>query len=47
MKNPKKKLLSREEVLINLSERPPEVFLTIGAGDIDLMVAPIEKALLG
>jgi UDP-N-acetylmuramate--alanine ligase len=47
MKNPGKKLLSREDVLINLAERRPEVFLTIGAGDIDLMVVPIEKALLG
>jgi UDP-N-acetylmuramate--alanine ligase len=46
MRNPEKKLLSREEVLINLAERRPEVFLTIGAGDIDLLVVPIEKTLL-
>jgi UDP-N-acetylmuramate--alanine ligase len=47
MQNPKKQLLSKGEVLKRLAKKKPEVFLTIGAGDIDQMIAPIEKILLG
>ena len=45
MQNPKKKLMSRKEVLQQLKKHKPEVFLTMGAGDIDQMVIPVEKAL--
>lgn len=45
MKNPQKSLLSKPEVLQKLSEHKPDIFLTMGAGDIDLMVEPIEKIL--
>jgi UDP-N-acetylmuramate--alanine ligase len=40
------KLLSRSEVLKMLEAERPEVFLTMGAGDIDLLVAPITHILL-
>jgi UDP-N-acetylmuramate--alanine ligase len=46
IQNPAKLLLSREEVLQRLQQNKPEVFLTMGAGDIDQMVTPIEKILL-
>lgn len=40
-----KQVLSREEVLDLLENNPPDVLLTMGAGDIDQMVAPIEALL--
>jgi UDP-N-acetylmuramate--alanine ligase len=40
-----KAVLTREEVMQRLNSQKPEVFLTIGAGDIDQMVEPIEKLL--
>ena len=46
MHNPSKKLLNRQEVLQLLTGNKPEVFLTMGAGDIDLMVPVIEKTLM-
>lgn len=36
-------VLSHEDVLLHLEQNPPEVLLTIGAGDIDLLVEPIQK----
>lgn len=42
---PNKKILSKEQVLNALKLQKPEVFLTIGAGDIDTLVAPV-KAIL-
>jgi UDP-N-acetylmuramate--alanine ligase len=46
MQNPAKLLLSRAEVLQRLQQSKPEVFLTMGAGDIDQMIIPIEITLL-
>jgi UDP-N-acetylmuramate--alanine ligase len=41
-----KKLLSRHDVLKMLQAEKPEVFLTMGAGDIDLLVGPITNILI-
>jgi len=41
----KKMILSKQEVLSRLSEQKPEVLLTLGAGDIDKLVNPIETLL--
>ncbi|MFA4863252.1 MAG: UDP-N-acetylmuramate--L-alanine ligase [Bacteroidales bacterium] len=41
-----KKFLSRPEVLKMLKAEKPEVFLTMGAGDIDLLIEPIIKILI-
>jgi len=41
-----KKLLSSQEVLKTLQTKKPEVFLTMGAGDIDLLVGPITNILI-
>lgn len=38
-------LLSKQELIPNLRERQLEVLLTLGAGDIDQLVAPIKYAL--
>jgi len=46
MHNKNRKLLSRQEVLKMLQGKKPEVFLTMGAGDIDLLVEPITKILI-
>ena len=43
MKNRRKKQVSREELLKKLDKKRPEVLLTIGAGDIDLLTVPIEN----
>ena len=45
MKNPCKKLLTREEVIQKIIDKRPEIFLSMGAGDIDQMVGPIERIL--
>ena len=37
------RVLSHKEVLRHLEQHPPEVLLTIGAGDIDLLVEPIQN----
>jgi UDP-N-acetylmuramate--alanine ligase len=42
----KKALVEREELLQTLQQKPPELLLTIGAGDIDQLVQPIKMALL-
>lgn len=41
-----KKLLSRQEVMKMLQADKPEVFLTMGAGDIDLLVGQITNILI-
>ena len=41
-----KKMVSKPEVLTLLEKENPEIFLTMGAGDIDLMVDQITKILL-
>lgn len=38
-----KMLCSKQDVMKELSEHKPDILLTLGAGDIDLMVADIEK----
>jgi len=45
MKRTNKVVLKKEEVLDYLGKRPLEVLLTLGAGDIDTLVAPIEQLL--
>jgi UDP-N-acetylmuramate--alanine ligase len=40
-----KKVMSKEEVLQHLEKQKPEVLLTMGAGDIDSLIGPIEKIL--
>lgn len=41
----KKHLLSTDELLISLITNKPKVFLTLGAGDIDLLIKPIKEIL--
>lgn len=41
MKNEAKLRCSKQDVLALLKENPPEVLLTLGAGDIDTLVTPI------
>lgn len=41
-----KKLCSKEEVLELVRERKPELLITVGAGDIDMLVEPIKNVLL-
>jgi len=43
MKNPAKRLMRMDEVIANLEKHPPEVLLTLGAGDIDTLVEPIKN----
>lgn len=40
-----KHIISKEELVLALRNRTPEVFMTLGAGDIDQLVAPIQKLL--
>jgi UDP-N-acetylmuramate--alanine ligase len=40
-----KKIISKTEVLECLKASKPEIFLTIGAGDIDLLIEPVTKIL--
>ncbi len=42
---PERKLLSKEQVLDLVGKKKPGIFLTIGAGDIDMLVEPITKLL--
>jgi UDP-N-acetylmuramate--alanine ligase len=41
----KKHLVSTDELLISLITNKPKVFLTLGAGDIDLLIRPIKEIL--
>jgi UDP-N-acetylmuramate--alanine ligase len=43
MKNPRKRLLEKKDIPARLDIMELDVLLTIGAGDIDTLVAPIEK----
>jgi UDP-N-acetylmuramate--alanine ligase len=43
--SPVKKLLTKEQVLEYLQTNKTEVVITMGAGDIDTMVEPIEVTL--
>jgi UDP-N-acetylmuramate--alanine ligase len=45
MKCENKKVLSKEKVLEELKNNKPQVLITMGAGDIDGLVEPIEKIL--
>jgi UDP-N-acetylmuramate--alanine ligase len=42
----RKMICSKEELVSELKKRELEVLLTVGAGDIDMLVEPIKKALL-
>jgi UDP-N-acetylmuramate--alanine ligase len=46
MNQKNKKLVSRHEVMKMLISEKPEVFLTMGAGDIDLLVAPVTEIMM-
>ncbi len=45
MKLKNKKLLSKEDVLQEIEKHQKEVIVTMGAGDIDSLIGPIEKVL--
>jgi UDP-N-acetylmuramate--alanine ligase len=45
MKNKNKRICSKEELVKVISNMNPEVLLTMGAGDIDQLVKPIEEKL--
>lgn len=45
MKNENKRYLKREEILPHLKTNGVDVLLTLGAGDIDRLIEPIEKLL--
>lgn len=46
MTQPERRMVAKEDILPLLTGKRPEVFLTMGAGDIDQMIDDIEKALL-
>ena len=39
--NPSKHLIESHQIFDNLKEFPPEVLMTLGAGDIDRLVKPL------
>ncbi len=43
IKKKEKELIEKEEVLDRIAGDPPEVLLTLGAGDIDRLTEPLEK----
>jgi UDP-N-acetylmuramate--alanine ligase len=45
MRNKDKKIMSREQLLEELKKNPRQVLVTMGAGDIDKLVEPIERLL--
>jgi len=45
MELPNKKLVFKDEIIALLKASKPEVFVTVGAGDIDQLVEPITEAL--
>jgi len=45
MKNKKVQVLDKAELLQALAQNPPQVLLTLGAGDIDTLVEPIKNLL--
>lgn len=46
IKGTKKQILSKKEVVDYLKEHPPELLVTLGAGDIDRIVKPIKDILI-
>ena len=47
LRNPHKKLVPKEDLLETITRLKPQVLLTMGAGDIDQFVEPIEKLMKG
>jgi UDP-N-acetylmuramate--alanine ligase len=45
MKIGDKKIMSKEELLVWIKNKKPELLITAGAGDIDAMVAPLKEEL--
>ncbi len=45
MKNPEKKIISKEELLQIISDTKPDFLITSGAGDIDTLVQPLKTIL--
>ena len=45
MKLKDKKLMTKQEVLDKMKETSPEVLVTMGAGDVDSLIEPLEKIL--
>lgn len=45
MKLKDKKLMTKQQVLERMKERSPEVLITMGAGDVDSLIEPLEKIL--
>ena len=45
MKLKDKKVMTKQQVLDRVSGGAPEVLLTMGAGDIDSLIEPLEKIL--
>ena len=45
MKSDKKRMMSKDDIPAKLDTRKLDVLLTIGAGDIDTLVKPIEEKL--
>ena len=43
IKNPRKRILNKEELLHHINENEFEILCTIGAGDIDKMIKPIAE----
>ena len=46
IKSKSKSLCSKEELLNRIKFNKPEIFLTLGAGDIDMLVDPLKKIFL-
>ncbi len=45
MKNKNAKVLSKEKLLVEIKNKNPELLITSGAGDIDVLVEPIKRIL--
>lgn len=46
MKSKNKSLVSKDDLVKEIVKRKPEIILTLGAGDIDMLVQPLKEALL-
>jgi UDP-N-acetylmuramate--alanine ligase len=40
-----KRVVTREEILTIIASNPPQVLMTLGAGDIDQLISPIRNLL--
>ncbi|MBL7807426.1 MAG: UDP-N-acetylmuramate--L-alanine ligase [Saprospiraceae bacterium] len=40
-----KRIIQKDEILVTLKQHPPELLLTMGAGDIDTFIEPIKRLL--